>query len=762
MATDLERLVVNLSANITSFERALNRANGQANTRTRAIENRFKAMQSNINASFNGIASGATRAFALIGGARGLQSLSDTGTAITNSLRVAGLAGEELERVYSDLKNAALANAAPLQTLSQLYGRVSLVQKELGVDTQRLTGFTSNIALALRVGGQTSQEASGALLQLSQALGSGIIRAEEFNSVLEGAPVILQTAAAGIKQANGSVAELRRIMLAGQLSSKAFFDGFEAGAPILEQRVAGSVFTISQRLENLQTVLVDSVREFNRSTNAATLFGTEIDNAARFINSINFNEFIGEIQKVYTELQNAANEIRGFFADAANFTGFDQIGGRIAKALGSDTGRKEILGGFITFGGGEDATGRVAQENERELNRIAAQRLQIEKEIAFLRADPRRAARAGAAINARENQLQTLDQSAERVRQAIQQTAAEALQAAVNNSGELNFPTTTPVIRPDTPRREIVDITEDQYRVQDDKTKKARKERLDDYQKEVSRIREKTDALNTETAAQEKLNPLINDYGFAVEFARAQQELTNAAISAGRPVTAELAAEIDTLARAYATSSVSAEQLAESQDKIKERQQEILDLQKDVTRGLVDDLLEGRDAAEVFNNALKKIASTLLDSAFTQFFNPTSSGGIGGFGGLLKIFGFANGGYTGPGGKYEPAGVVHKGEYVIPKNVVDSVGVGNLERAFGRGYANGGYVNSSFSRGPSSLGVSSGSPVQAVYSPQIDARGADVAAVARLERIMAEDRRNFGARVEATVLKARASNKKGF
>jgi hypothetical protein len=36
-----------------------------------------------------------------------------------------------------------------------------------------------------------------------------------------------------------------------------------------------------------------------------------------------------------------------------------------------------------------------------------------------------------------------------------------------------------------------------------------------------------------------------------------------------------------------------------------------------------------------------------------------------------KLGNYASGGYTGPGGKYEPAGIVHKGEYVVPANQVN-------------------------------------------------------------------------------------------
>ena len=50
-----------------------------------------------------------------------------------------------------------------------------------------------------------------------------------------------------------------------------------------------------------------------------------------------------------------------------------------------------------------------------------------------------------------------------------------------------------------------------------------------------------------------------------------------------------------------------------------------------------------------------------------------------GLGAVARIRGFADGGYTGDGGKYEPAGVVHRGEYVLPQEVVRSIGVGNLD-----------------------------------------------------------------------------------
>lgn len=82
-------------------------------------------------------------------------------------------------------------------------------------------------------------------------------------------------------------------------------------------------------------------------------------------------------------------------------------------------------------------------------------------------------------------------------------------------------------------------------------------------------------------------------------------------------------------------------------------------------------LSHGGDAAKAFSSALSRISDRLLggvlDSLVGSLFK---SGG----GPLSKLFGFAEGGYTGDGGKYQPAGIVHAGEYVMPAHVVKSYG----------------------------------------------------------------------------------------
>lgn len=73
------------------------------------------------------------------------------------------------------------------------------------------------------------------------------------------------------------------------------------------------------------------------------------------------------------------------------------------------------------------------------------------------------------------------------------------------------------------------------------------------------------------------------------------------------------------------------------------------------------------------------------------------------YGGAKPMFGYADGGYTGDGGKYQPAGVVHAGEFVMNKEATSRIGVGNLYKMM-RGYADGGLVGSA----PMSGGIGGG------------------------------------------------------
>lgn len=108
---------------------------------------------------------------------------------------------------------------------------------------------------------------------------------------------------------------------------------------------------------------------------------------------------------------------------------------------------------------------------------------------------------------------------------------------------------------------------------------------------------------------------------------------------------------------------------------------------------LTDFVMTGKaDFRSLAQSILRDLSSMIIKM---MIFNTLkSAAGFFGFsdGGYV---GFASGGYTGDGGKYTPAGVVHRGEYVITKEATSRLGIGFLNHLnYGRGYASGGAVGS--------------------------------------------------------------------
>lgn len=175
-------------------------------------------------------------------------------------------------------------------------------------------------------------------------------------------------------------------------------------------------------------------------------------------------------------------------------------------------------------------------------------------------------------------------------------------------------------------------------------------------------------------------------------------------------------------------------------------------------------LRQGANAWDAFKSsgldALGKIADKLssmaADKLFASAFGGSSGGiaslfGLGGGGGAEAASaatlagntggaffgpGFAGGGYTGSGGKYQPAGVVHKGEYVMDAVTVRRVGVANLDSL--RGYADGGMVGN---MARAARGQGGGPAVIMQDNRQISiGQGASAETVLQLREELARDR----------------------
>ncbi len=196
--------------------------------------------------------------------ARAGAQYADAWTRVNNAVRLATESEEAALRVRGALFEIADETRAPISAAVSLYQRLAQAAGDLGATEDQLLAVVRGVGQSLAIQGTSSTEAAGALLQLSQALGGGVVRAEEFNSLLEGAPVLLRTVARHLEGAGGSVARLRRLVNEGAVSSREFFRAFLRGSADLEDQFGRTASTLGQaftRLDNQTTQLVGAADE---------------------------------------------------------------------------------------------------------------------------------------------------------------------------------------------------------------------------------------------------------------------------------------------------------------------------------------------------------------------------------------------------------------------------------------------------------------------------------------------------------------------
>lgn len=215
----------------------------------------------------------------------------------------------------------------------------------------------------------------------------------------------------------------------------------------------------------------------------------------------------------------------------------------------------------------------------------------------------------------------------------------------------------------------------------------AKTVKLDEFATAVEAIKAETAALEVEALALAMSAAAGEEYSRAIDMARQKADLLNAALASGRQDTPALRAEIDALTGSYGDLAASNDAVKDKIDQTRAAQEAFGQIAEGAFVGLITRTMS-------FREALSSVASQLAQMAASKAFVGLMSGD-GTAGKIGRFFGYAEGGFTGPGGKHEPAGIVHKGEFVMSKAATSRLGVGNLQAMHSaalEGYSAGGYV----------------------------------------------------------------------
>ncbi|MBX6189896.1 tape measure protein, partial [Pseudomonas aeruginosa] len=208
-----------------------------------------------------------------------------------NRLRLVTSTQAQLAAVTDDVYRIAQLTSSALDSTATVYQRFAQNADRLNISQQQVASLTDTVAKSIAISGASAQSAEAALVQFGQALASGVLRGEEFNSVSEQAPALLKAIADGL---NVNIGELRKMANEGQLTADVLVDALSNAAAGVNDQFATSIKTVSMAVQELENAFTRLVGEFTNGRGAGEALAGAISGVANVMDGLSDNaELLG-------------------------------------------------------------------------------------------------------------------------------------------------------------------------------------------------------------------------------------------------------------------------------------------------------------------------------------------------------------------------------------------------------------------------------------------------------------------------------------
>ncbi|MBD2786416.1 tape measure protein [Xenorhabdus sp. DI] len=369
----LRELIIKISADSKSFQSEIARASRMGADYYRVMEKggrqaaaASRSSQQALRELNNQLVSAKETAKGMMGAMAGmfatgrLISLADNYNSLNARIKLATTSTEDFKHAQQELMRISQYTGSTFESNAGLFSRVASSLREYGYSTKDILSLTDALATGLQVSGASAEETSSLIVQLSQALGRGVLRGQDFNSVAQSGQRIMKALSDGLGVAQKDLKELA--------------DAGELTTPKIVPALIGQLSTLH--------------KEFDSMPNSVSAASTRVTNA--------FQEWVGEANKttaVTATLSGALDGVaRNIDTVAAVATGLVAIGA--ARFFGSMTS------GAIT------ATGRIFATQRAEVALASAQVKGAQASILRAKAEVSRAYQAIAAAKNADQQTQ--------------------------------------------------------------------------------------------------------------------------------------------------------------------------------------------------------------------------------------------------------------------------------------------------------------------------------------------------------------------
>ena len=169
--------------------------------------------------------------------AKRMLQLSDATVQTTARLNLMAREGENVAQIQESIYQSAQRTRTSYMATADVVSKLGLRAGDAFSGSGEIIQFAENLNKQFVIAGASQQEISSASLQLTQALGSGVLRGEELNAVFEAAPNIIQTIADYL---GVSIGEIRGLASDGQIT-----------AEIVKNAMLSATDTINEQFESM-------------------------------------------------------------------------------------------------------------------------------------------------------------------------------------------------------------------------------------------------------------------------------------------------------------------------------------------------------------------------------------------------------------------------------------------------------------------------------------------------------------------------------
>lgn len=207
--------------------------------------NQARGLMGTLN-SLHGLLSGGLLAISGIG----ILKTADAMQSLNSQIKLVTKSEEEYLGIKQLLRGVADRNYSDIEATTGLYQKSARALANLGKSQADTIKFTEGVSLAMRTGGRSAQEQSSAIYQLSQSMGAGIVNGDEFRTITESAPLLLQLVA---KEMGVTTGALKKLSSEGKITSQVMYDAVTNNIPLLKEMARQMPLTMGQGFTMIKT-----------------------------------------------------------------------------------------------------------------------------------------------------------------------------------------------------------------------------------------------------------------------------------------------------------------------------------------------------------------------------------------------------------------------------------------------------------------------------------------------------------------------------